>query len=288
MKKKLIYILGAGRSGTTILDIVLGNVPKAISLGEINRFFKREGLAPKRDPSSEVGQYWERVRNTFENQQFEPVNYDRLQRLTYSNEYHTSFPKIFFSKANKNYSRLMRSLYDSIQQESLDYDLLIESSKYPNRAINLSRQFGKEFDIGYIYLKKDPVKVVDSFAKKGLEQPSKSYFASNIYYFAVNFLCYLTVLKLRRRRHKVHILKYEDLIQDPIEVLDQIGELFQLNVDTLKASVDQNQNLNTGYLFDGNRIRLNQTIVLQKGGTKASSKGASYYFTRIFNYLIYN
>ena len=288
MKKKLIYILGAGRSGTTILDIVLGNVPNAISLGEINRFFKRKGLAPKRDPSTEVGQYWERVRNSFERLQSGPISYDRLQRLTYSNEYHTSFPKIFFSKANVNYTKLIRSLYDSIEQESSDYDLLIESSKYPNRAINLSRQFNQDFDIGYIYLKKDPVKVVDSFAKKGLEQPSKSFFASNIYYFAVNFLCYLTVYKLRHRKHKVHILKYEDLIGDPLEVLDQIGALFQLDVDTLKARVDQNQNLNTGYLFDGNRIRLNQSIVLQKGGTKASSKGASYYFTRIFNYLIYN
>ena len=44
--KKIIYIMGAGRSGTTLLDIVLGNQNTMFSCGEINRFAIRNGNPP--------------------------------------------------------------------------------------------------------------------------------------------------------------------------------------------------------------------------------------------------
>ena len=36
-RPKVIYIMGCGRSGTTILDIILGNHLGFLSLGELNR-----------------------------------------------------------------------------------------------------------------------------------------------------------------------------------------------------------------------------------------------------------
>ena len=53
--KTLIYIIGAGRSGTTLLDIVLGNNENTISLGEINRYYKRNGIPPKRNENDKTG-----------------------------------------------------------------------------------------------------------------------------------------------------------------------------------------------------------------------------------------
>jgi hypothetical protein len=38
--KTLINILGAGRSGTTMLDLMLGNSPDAFSLGEVGSYFR--------------------------------------------------------------------------------------------------------------------------------------------------------------------------------------------------------------------------------------------------------
>ena len=35
-RPKVIYIMGCGRSGTTILDIILGNHSGFLSLGELN------------------------------------------------------------------------------------------------------------------------------------------------------------------------------------------------------------------------------------------------------------
>ena len=81
---------------------------------------------------------------------------------------------------------------------------MIESSKYPVRALNLSNYLDNQsLSIKYIYLKKDPVRVIKSFQKKGLEQPSKGYFAANIYYFCVNILCRYVIYVLKKRKHKI-------------------------------------------------------------------------------------
>lgn len=40
MSKTLINILGAGRSGTTMLDLMLGNDNNSFSLGEVHAWFR--------------------------------------------------------------------------------------------------------------------------------------------------------------------------------------------------------------------------------------------------------
>lgn len=285
MKQKLIYILGAGRSGTTILDIVLGNSTDAISLGEINRFFKREGIAPKREAPNKVYAFWSTIKQCFDSNLSQ--DYNDLKKLFDKNEYHTSFPKIYLVGAERSYQQLLSKQYGCIAEHTKDKKVLVESSKYPARALNISSILGDKMDVGYVYLKKDPVKVVSSFGKKGLEQPAKSFLASNAYYLIVNILCYLSVWKLRNRGHKVVVLKYEDLITKPIEILDQIATELGLGLKSVQEKIGQDEVLDTGFLFDGNRIRLKENIVLQKKIKEVDKKGMSYYFTRRFNYLIY-
>ena len=45
-KKQILYVMGAGRSGTTIADIILGNQRGFFSCGELNRFPVRQGVSP--------------------------------------------------------------------------------------------------------------------------------------------------------------------------------------------------------------------------------------------------
>ena len=92
MKKTLIYIIGAGRSGTTFFDIVLGNNKNTISLGEINRFFKRNGIPPKRDVESDVYLLWEKISQSLKNTPNERT-FDELNTLFRNNEFHSKFLK---------------------------------------------------------------------------------------------------------------------------------------------------------------------------------------------------
>lgn len=281
MKKTLIYIIGAGRSGTTLLDIMLGNMNDAVSLGEINRFYKRHGVPPKREETSKAYKFWEKFRKLLNTK-----DYTKSYNYAQNNEYHSSFIKAIRRKNNTDYIKDLKQQYD-VLREITNEKILVESSKYPSRALNLSSYINDNFfEIKYIYLKKDPVKVVKSFQKKNVEQPSKGYFMANIYYLSVNILCQLTVVILKKRHHKVAVVKYEDLVENPQSVVKYLCKTINEDFTALVSKLSQNKELNTGLLFDGNRIRLKETLTLRTG-LKNEKKSFKDYITRILNYIVY-
>ena len=283
MKKTLIYIIGAGRSGTTLLDIILGNNTESISLGEVNRLYKREGIPPKRTKDDKVYKFWKEITNSL-NQTGQ--SYLELANLFNKNEYHSAFLKSVFKNNDIIYKQNLNHQYDVLKTKTKQ-SILIESSKYPVRALNISEYVSKDnYIIKYIYLKKDPTKVVKSFHKKDLEQPSKSFLSANLYYLLVNLLCVLTVKILKLRKHKVSIIKYEDLLTDSKKILIKLSADLNMDFSILEDKLEYNKSFKTGYLFDGNRIRLKENLTLRVSDKKEIKNG-NYYFTRIFNYIVY-
>lgn len=282
----IVYLMGAGRSGTTILDAILGNADDSLSLGEINRFFKRHGIPPKRDNASRTYMFWEKVKADFEKKYEARGDYDLYNSIIDENEYHKSLFKVVTNKTDSRYFKLQAALYASIA-ENTDQKILIESSKYPIRAYNLTKIFEKvNIGVKFIYLKKDPVNVVNSFAKKGIEQPAKGLVMANIYYFVVNSICEFIRLVLIKKGFEVVSLKYEEFLKDPVATIGRIESEIHVDLDVVKGKLRENEAFETGIMFDGNRIRLENDIKLKK--FKANKqKNFKYYFTRIFNYLIY-
>ncbi|MGG5485931.1 sulfotransferase [Gaetbulibacter sp. PBL-D1] len=281
MKKTLIYIIGAGRSGTTLLDIMFGNIKDGISLGEINRFYKRNGIPPKRDKTSKVFLFWNAYKN-----QLSITDFKALHKQSEQNEYHSAFFKSTLRNNDTEYVDALKKQYETLEFVTQER-VLIESSKYPTRALNISTYLDKErFDIKYIYLKKDPVKVVRSFQKKNLEQPSKGFLMSNLYYLIVNILCQICVGILKRRKHKVGVVKYEDLVNNSEGTIKELSIALGEDCEELIKKLSKGEPLNTGYLFDGNRIRLKETLTLHSS-TKKEKKTVKDNITRILNYIVY-
>ena len=285
MAKKLIYIVGAGRSGTTILDIMLGNNSNTMSLGEINRYYKRAGIPPKRESNSQTSNFWAAVRSDLENKGHK--DYPNLNKLFRKNEYHSFFFKSLLKLNNKSYKNYLKDMYEVLYNH-LDEEVIIESSKYPSRALNLSSYLRPtEIEVSYVYLKKNPVSVVESFQKEDLEQPKKSFIAANLYYFIVNILCSITKFVLKLRGHKTITIKFEDLMNSPERHLQAFQSKFNIDLTEAIQKINNNQPLETGRLFDGNRIRLKDRINL-KNQKKELDKTFNYYFTRVFNYIVYS
>lgn len=285
MKKTLIYIIGAGRSGTTVFDIVLGNSNNTISLGEINRFFKRNGIPPKRNKHSKVFAFWNNIRLKIEDN-LENINYALLDKSFKKNEYHSNFFKSVLKRNDTAYIETLRINY-KILINTIQENILIESSKYPVRALNISNYISDSaLEIKYVFIRKNPVKVVASFSKQNIEQPSKNFFVANIYYLAINILCFLTITLLKNKGHKVHILKYEDLLNNPEKTLNKLSVKLNEDFNYVANEIKNKASLNTGFLFDGNRIRLKETLFLQTQEEK-EEKDYKYYFIRIFNYIVY-
>ena len=125
MKKTLIYIIGAGRSGTTFFDIDLGNSKNTISRGDINRIFKRNGIPPKRDVQSDVHLFWETVRESFEKTSNE-MTFEELNTLFRNNEFHSKFLKSLLKKSDLSYKNNLKNLYKSILT-NVEQNVIIES-----------------------------------------------------------------------------------------------------------------------------------------------------------------
>ena len=278
--------MGAGRSGTTLLDIILGNAGDTISLGEINRFFKRGGVPPKRETTDKKYIFWKQIREDFEKDYGKAFEYPGLNKIVHANEYHAAFLKALSGILNKTYKLILQKQY-AVLLRNCSEAILIESSKYPLRAYNLMRQLDREeVEIKFVYLKKDPVSVVQSFRKKNVEQPSKGLLAANIYYFLVNTLCMIVMRLIKAHKFAGVSLKYEDLLSDPLSALTKIENTLGINMQAPKDLIRDGRELKTGFLFDGNRIRLLKTLTLRKENS-SNNTNFDALFTRVFNYIIY-
>jgi len=282
-KKKIIYILGTGRSGTTLLEILLGNAGNIFNTGELNRYPKRKGIPPQHSPVSPTYLFWDKIGDELN---VDGGELEELEKLHLRFEYHSGLLKRLMGihqNGFKRYQSFLCKLYQTIFNE-IDEDIITDSSKYPGRALSISESLN--YDIYYIYIKRNPVNVVRSFAKKNIEQPPKKWLPANAYYFSVNTLCKIALNKLKNE-HRVVEVTYEDLINYPEKLLRQLENSLQLDFSQAIDTLRDNHPLIIGKLFDGNRIRLKEKIYL-----KPDFKEAKYSFkdtlTKALNYHIYH
>lgn len=269
--KKIIYIMGAGRSGTTLLDTILGNNPGIFSAGELNRFPKYYGRPMLVQEQSPTAFFWNEFKSKLP-ADWQSGNFQEIQNLCHSFEYHSNIYKMwfpFYNKRLKKYKAYLNTFFD-VLKSMVGEASIVDSSKYPMRGYYLSRLVDAE--VVFIYIKRNPLDVVRSFAKKGIEQPSQGWFPANIYMYIVNVLSMNIINKLNKK-HKTIAIKYEDLVFNPVKTLETISE--RLDID-LKNSIDlikKGQPFKKGMLFDGNRMRLENEIFLKVNNKTTEAEG---------------
>lgn len=236
------------------------------SAGELNRFTKRDGIPhDARDEKASI--FWSDVKEKVQADGFKDVH--ALYNTCKAFEYHSgALPLLLFNTVPKNYEKYkaaQQSIFKAISEQSpASGKIIIDSSKYPLRAWSLSRIFDK--NISYIYLKRDPVSVVESFQKKDIEQPSKNRFMANLYLLGVNALSSRIIRKLSNSI-KISNVKYSDLLQNPVTTLKQIETDLNVDLSDSIRLIESEQPLQIGFLFDGNRLRLMNHVLFKKNNT---------------------
>ena len=238
--------MSAGRSGSTLLGVILNNFPNSVYVGELYWWNKERGI-PQND-RKEIHTFWDKINKNIDiDGSFENNYYDLF-------EYHSSFiklPWIGRLLMKKEYKEMNTHLFNSIAESSRK-KYIIDSSHYPWRAYWL-RKSG--INIKLIYLYKDPSSVVSSFAKKNIEHEHKNALSANIYLFVVSALSTL-VYSSFNKNDRIKVI-YEDLVEYPQQTINRLGNF--LNTKDIKIDID---NLSTGPIFMGNRIRHNSSIKL--------------------------
>jgi len=282
----IIYILGTGRTGTTLLGIALSNNAHIFDTGEILKFVKLKGLPHGFNERSDSYKFWQRI---YRQLGLKIKINETLENTIHQREYHKYFIKnLFFNRNNERnnerYKDYINNFFDVLEDE-IDESIVIDSSKYPGRAMALEKNLSANHNAYYVYIKRNPISVARSFAKKDVEQPSKSFLASNLYYFIVNLFCNIFLITINKEK-KISV-KYEDFIAKPEEVLNKIQMKFKLDLSNSIELIKNNEELKTGYIFEGNRIRLNESVVLRKNSSKINPKGMKDFITMIMNGLWY-
>ena len=103
-KQRLLYIMGAGRCGSTILNIILGSHPEIETVGEIKAWPRHKGLPRDHDAKDEDHEFWENVLKEYVKLEGCFPDFEKLECNYSKIETHTKLIAHLFGRINSEIS----------------------------------------------------------------------------------------------------------------------------------------------------------------------------------------
>jgi LPS sulfotransferase NodH len=214
---RVLYIMGAGRSGSTILGVALGNCAGAVYAGELDKWLLRSGVPPL--SGSERAAFWEQVREHVDGEDMFGSHAGALERSS-----SLLRPRQWGQRRRlrERYREVAEALYQAIARVA-GATAVVDSSHYPLRAAQLQGVRGIELYL--IFLVRDPHAVVASFDRVDVRERHFGVPTTNLYLWLTHLVALFVFLRHPRERRM--LVSYEDLLADPQAVLrgilDRVG-----------------------------------------------------------------
>ncbi len=238
--------MGAGRSGSTILGVALGNCERVFFAGELDRWLARAGVP--RD-GSERERFWALVR--------EKVDYapELTGKTTWLERSSTLLdPRRWPARRRlrKSYQRVSNELYGAIARVT-GATHIVDTSHYPMRARELQSLAGIEMYL--LFLVRDPQSIVASVSRSDVPERSFGVLHANAYLWLTYLLSVFVFA--RHPAHRRLFVRHEDFLARPEAVLEQI--LRECGAITTTPDLTS---LRTGVPFHGNRLIKSEAVAL--------------------------
>jgi Sulfotransferase family len=251
---RVVYVMGAGHSGSTILGVALGNCAGFFYAGEVDEWLLK---GSGRWAGEERTRFWEAVRvelgDAAESLQGEAVNRllersSAIFRLGVGAQRRSILPR---------YRAATERLFAAIASVA-GASYVIDTSHFPLRARGLQRMEGIELHL--LFLVRDPQAVVESNVR---ELSRHEVAERRVRTLGTNLGLWLTQLLsiyvfLRQPRARRMFLRYEDFAADPAGVVRQL-----LDHAGSDAAVPDMGALAVGVPLEGNRLLAAQTISIE-------------------------
>lgn len=244
--------MGAGRSGSTILGVTLGNCADVLYAGELDAWLVRAGI-PQLDDAERL-RFWSVVREGVDGAAEDLFGNEAQRSLERSMAVFRIHKWPARQRLRGRYRRVAEDLY-RVVAETAGVTYVVDTSHYPLRARELQSLEG--IDLHLVYLIRSPQSVVGSFNRRDVAQYSKSTFTTNVYLWLTNLLAVGVFLSQPRKRRL--LVSYEDFIANPEGILRSILE--HANVS---APLPDLRALKTGIAFQGNRLISSEVIALER------------------------
>jgi len=217
-RPRVIYVMGAGRSGSTTLGIALGNCPGVFYAGELDNWLVRSGR-PQLEEDAERSAFWQRVEEELERpEQARELYGSASQRAI---ERSLSIFRVHLwgqrRRLRSRYRAVAEDLYGAVIRAS-GAERLVDTSHYPLRARELQAVPGIELFL--LFLVRDPQGVTASFNRHDVGEFTKSTLHTNVYLWVTHLLSLLAFLCQPRARRM--FVRYERFVADPAGVLGEI------------------------------------------------------------------
>ncbi|HUH82142.1 MAG TPA: sulfotransferase [Solirubrobacteraceae bacterium] len=250
---KVLYVMGAGRSGSTILGVALGNCEGVFYAGELDKWLPRAGRTPVAGEERE--RFWEEVRAQVD---ADGVTGGGLRALERSSE--LLDPRRLRTRhvLRPRYLQVAAQLFGAIARTS-GAERLVDSSHYPMRARELQRLGNIELYL--LFLVRDPESAVASLGREDVPERRYGVLAANAYLWLTHLLASWVFVHHPRGRRV--FVRHEEFLAEPTAIVNRI-----LLATGSQATLDD-LTLATGVPFQGNRLIRSPTVTLQAGAPAA-------------------
>lgn len=250
---KIIYIMGPGRCGTTLMEVLLSNSHGISGCGELSHIFRDGFISNQRCSCGELTSDCKEWGLRLKKSGWNPVDIVHFNKLFSLFSSHALFPLIFLGLLKKaksiEYKTINEILFSTIK-DTTTHDVIVDSSKYSGRALELAKQFPEKVYI--IAMTRSAAGVLHSFSKTVPEQEPKSTFSAMVYYCYVLFCMRLVCL---RKGLKLKKISYESLCASPLKVICEIEDFCGTNLEVTKNKIESDTPLKIGHIVTGNRFR---------------------------------
>lgn len=285
-RPSVVYISGYGRSGTTVLDIALGQHPRIFGAGEltaltrhvwVNNEYCACGCQVRDCPS------WSRIIDLWVGDRDREVFLRRYRALQGRVEGLLNAMPVFrragaSARALEAYGKDTARLFAAIAAVS-GRDIIVDSSKMPGRAFALAAVPG--IAVHVLHVVRDGrgvawslLKRYDRDVKAGLQREVKprSLVRTATRWGLVNLATEALGSHLEPGRF-VRV-RYEDFTADPPGVLGRIGRSLGIDLGPIGADLQRGQPAKPAHQIAGNRLRMQGSINLVRDETWRSDMPA--------------
>jgi UDP-N-acetylglucosamine transferase subunit ALG13 len=264
---RVLFIAGWGRSGSTLLDRMLGQVPGVFSAGELRDVWQRGVVEDRLCGCGEPFRscpVWRKVGDIAFGG-WDRLDVEEAQRLRQRLDRPWSVPMLLASRVTPaadadvaRYVSLLSRLYAAIA-EATDAKVIVDSSKIATFAM-LVRQ-SPELELRTLHLVRDPRGVINSWRKQVVRTDGTRADAMHRYGVvpaSVRYLAYNALAHGLRALGPYRFSRYEDLIADPRGEVARTLAFAGVDVDeqTLAFLRRDEADLAPNHTVDGNPMRL--------------------------------
>lgn len=272
---KVLYIAGYGRSGSTLLDVLLGAHDRAVSVGELvylGREWRHEERTCACGAAYDQCPFWSSALSDTDGAA-------ELIRLARQVEYRRALPRLLTGSLSDHvqraYRHRMRPLFSYVAERG-DAEWVVDSSKSGRHAAGRFWALRKVagLDVRVVHLVRDGRDVLRSVVEKGTNWAAEGYREENLLraertlvgWDLANSLAWSLGTALDGDRYLR--VQFEDLLDDPELVLHEIGSFTGMNLSSIVDRVATDQSFPVGHNVGGNRVRYKQGIRLRRRGKK--------------------